>query len=174
MYHTQEFRGRHISAAIPTYRDDAWLGAGCYFWYDLEDAHAWGKSSKRKTGQYAVYESVIAVDKVLDTVFNEAHYLFWLRQIDKVLAEYDKLGRKPTLKELNAYLRNKSGLKDDITGILFQDMPSNASVSGIEPIQYGKYPNIKTRYFVYRKRVQLVVYDSKIIATFTSLTANNC
>ena len=164
MYHTQEFRGTQITAAIPTYRDDAWLGAGCYFWYDLEDAHAWGKSSKQKTGQYAVYESIIAVDKVLDTVFNEAHYLFWLNLIEQFADAFIESGRHATLSELNAFLKERSKLRHYYAGVMFQDLPNGAHTTKIAPIPN---PSGRIRYFLYRKRIQLVVYDATIILSFT-------
>jgi len=50
MYHTQEYRGDILPIPIVCRRDDAWLGEGSYFWYDIDDAHDWGKKSKRRKG----------------------------------------------------------------------------------------------------------------------------
>ncbi len=170
-YHTQEARGQRLTAPLPCTRDDAWLGEAIYFWHDLEDAEHWGNTSKRKTGVYQVYSSNIDCEDVLNTVFNEEDYFFWLRQIEKAAKTIiAKTKEKPTLKELNDYFRERAGWREDVSGIMFQDLPTNPNHLLIKPIQYGdrKVP------FAYRKRIQLAVYRKEIVCTFAFLKEEKC
>lgn len=84
MFHTQEKREVVLKAPKICVRFNAWLGDGYYFWYDQKDAKEWGHNSKRRTGYFDIYKSEIICDNVLDTVFKEEHYLFWIEQIEKV------------------------------------------------------------------------------------------
>ena len=134
MYHTQEHRGNILVKPIICKRDDAWLGQAYYFWNDLEDAHRWGKMSKKRTSKYEIYKSIIDCEDILDTVFNETHYLFWLEQIEIAAKSImNKTDCKPTLKEVNDYFKERA-VWDEVTGILFQDLPSNPEFLLIKPI----------------------------------------
>jgi len=170
LYHTQEHRQKELFEPIICCRDDAWLGDAYYFWYDERDAHRWGSNSKRKTGKYEIYEAEVHCDDVLDTVFNEEHYLFWLKQIEKVATKFIKqTGEKPSLKEINDYFKER-GHWNEVDGIMFQDLPNNFDFLLVKPIKY----RTKSRPFVYRKRIQLAVYNLKIIVSFTLHEVNNC
>lgn len=170
MFHTQEHRDQKLINPIICLRDDAWLGEAYYFWYDEFDAHRWGKTSKTKTGQYEIYSSEINCDNVLDTVFKEEHYLFWLKQIEKVATKIlENTGEKPTLKEINDYFKERATWVE-VDGIMFQDLPSNPEFLLVKPIQY----RYKKRAFIYRKRIQLAVYNLKIVGHFVRLTVENC
>jgi hypothetical protein len=153
MYHTQENRGTVLTKAISCTRTDAWLGEGSYFWHDRADADTWGKLSKKDTGIFDVYKAKIDSEFILDTVFNEEHYFFWLKAVERVAGEIKRItGYKATLKDVNQYFLDK-GQWDEMDGILFQDLPSS---------------NEKTlvKGFFYRKRIQLVVYNDDIIKSF--------
>jgi hypothetical protein len=153
MYHTQERRTRSLSAPIICNRKDAWLGDGYYFWRDLTDATQWGHKCKRKYGYFQIYVSSIECDNVLDTVFNEEQYDFWVKQIEKAATHIiKKTGIKPSIRELNQYLRERANWKDAITGIMFQDLPFGEDLL-VEKLNY-------------RKRIQIAVYDKNIICTF--------
>jgi arsenate reductase-like glutaredoxin family protein len=170
LYHTQESRVQKLTEPIPCKRDDAWLGEGKYFWYDLLDAEQWGNSSKKATGFFEIYESEVDCEDVLDTVFNEEHYNFWLKQLEKVAMKIiKKTNEKPTLKELNDYFKER-GTWNEVCGIIFQDLPTNNKHLLVKPIEYKN----KTFTFAYRKRVQMVIYDDKIIRTFAFLTREKC
>lgn len=172
MFHTQEFRGEHISTPIPCTRDDAWLGSGAYFWLDVQDAIAWGKSSKRTTGQYAVYQADIDCEQVLDTVFNEEHYVVWLKVVEDISQKFmDETGEKLPLKFLNDYLIEKIYPSLAILGVLFQDMPSSEKSTLVAPVVSGTG---KPRLFIYRKRIQLVAYQNEIIRSFTPHLTGDC
>jgi len=164
-FHTQESRETKLTSPIKCIRDDAWLGEGYYFWCDLEDAENWGQNSKKSTGYYEIYSCEIFDDRILDTVFNETHYYFWLKQIEKVARKIiEKTEQKPTLKELNDYFKER-GTWDEVDGIKFQDLPSSPQTLFVKPIQYGT----RKRVFAYRKRIQIAVYNIEIIANFTFL-----
>lgn len=165
LFHTQEHRkwANYLIKPIKCTRDDAWLGEGYYFWYDENDAVRWGQSSKKEYGFFDIYQAHINCDNVLDTVFNEEHYLFWLKQIEKVASTIiKKTGEKPTLKEINEYFSEKGQWKN-VTGIMFQDLPTNSELLMVKPIESR---NNKQSFFVYKKRIQLVVYDDTIISNF--------
>lgn len=165
-YHTQESREKRLDAPIYCKRDDAWLGEATYFWYELFDAERWGKTSKKGTGFYEIYKCNIICDDILDTVFNEEHYYFWLEQIEKVASLIiQKTGLKPMLKELNDYFFDK-GIWDDVDGIQFQDLPLNP--------KYLKVKISDKKVFAYRKRIQIAVYNQEIISNFEYLKREAC
>jgi hypothetical protein len=169
-YHTQEAREKILFAPVLCNRNDAWLGEAIYFWYDIEDAEHWGNTSKRRTGYYEIYESVIFCENILNSVFNEEHYFFWYRQIEKVAKIIiAKTKMKPTIKELNDYFKER-GTWNEVDGILFQDLPTNNERLLIKPIEYQN----KKMVFAYRKRIQLAVYNREIIRTFDFFKREKC
>jgi hypothetical protein len=171
-YHTQESRDLVLTEPIPCTREDAWLGNAIYFWYEIEDAEEWGNNSKKQYGYYEIYTSEIETENVLNAVFNEEHYYFWYRQIEKVAKEIiSKTNIKPSIKELNDYFKER-GTWNDVDGILFQDLPTNPNKLLIKPIEYNNKSKRIT--FPYRKRIQLAVYNSRIIHTFSLLKKEKC
>lgn len=167
MFHTQEDRGDVLKKPIPCKRTDAWLGEGCYFWDELEDAMMWGDNSKRRTQRYSVYNAIINMEDVLDTVFNEVNYKFFIKQIDKVAeAIIKKTNKKPTLKQVHFALRKKQ-VWNAVKGIMFQDIPINRNLSKIQPFDNGMV-------FTYKKRIQLVSYDNNIVLSFDHRFSENC
>lgn len=169
-YHTQEARKELLQEPIPCKRDDAWLGEASYFWLDLYDADYWGNMSKRKTGYYEIYHCQIDCENVLDSVFNEEHYNFWFKQIEKVAKVIiARTKMKPTIKELNDYLKEK-GAWDELDGILFQDLPTNPNALLVKPIEYRNRRVV----FPYRKRIQIAVYNSNILSNFALLKKEKC
>lgn len=170
MYHTQEKRQKSLTKPCICIRDDAWLGEGHYFWYNKDDADFWGNVSKRKTGQYEVYASNINCENILDTVFSEEAYLFWIKQVEKVAMKIIKnTGEKPTLKELNDYFKER-GSWNEVDGIMFQDLSNNSDLLLVKPIEYAR----KSSAFAYKKRIQLVVYNLKIVLTFAPIYEDSC
>lgn len=171
MYHTQECRKKRLKEPIICERDDAWLGEAYYFWDDYDDADKWGNNSKRKTGKYEIYKANIDCENVLDTVFNEEHYRFWLSRIELVAKKIAKdTLHKPTIKELNDYFKER-GDWQEVTGILFQDLPNVEHYTLIEKIYKDK--NI---YFAYKKRIQLALFDKskKVLTTFAHFVTKDC
>lgn len=169
-YHTQESREKQLTEPIPCTRNDAWLGNAIYFWYDIGDAEHWGNTSKKRTGYYEIYACNIFCENILNSVFNEEHYFFWFEQVEKVAkAIIAKTKMKSTLKELNDYFKER-GTWDEVDGILFQDLPTNPNRLLIKPVEYKN----KRVAFAYRKRIQLAVYNLKIIRTFAFLKKERC
>lgn len=161
MFHTQEKRDLRLSEPVVCQREDAWLGDGYYFWDDVDDAERWGKESKKQTGWYEIYLADIDCSNVLDTVFNEEHYRFWLRQVEKVAdLILNVTNEKPTIREINAYFKQR-GQWDNVAGILFQDIPGNPAY-------------VRVKRFYYKKRIQIVVYQLDILTTFALLKEERC
>jgi len=161
MYHTQERREKRLSKPILAKRKNAWLGLAYYFWMDEIDAIHWGDSSKRRTGYYEIYQAVIDCENVLDTVFNEEHYNFWIKQIEKAARKIIiSTGRKATIKEINQYFTEKAKWSDVTDGIMFQDLPSSEDLLVVS--------------FYYRKRIQLAVFNIKIILSFEFHSEQKC
>ncbi|MDQ5929475.1 MAG: hypothetical protein QG594_1254 [Bacteroidota bacterium] len=161
MFHAQEKREKKLFEPIKCIKDDAWLGEGWYFWHDILDADKWGSDFKNKRKFYEIYSADIDCSRVLDTVFNEVSYNFWIRQIEKIALKFIKeTNEKPTKKELHNYFKEK-GVWDSFDGILFQDVPKNNDL-------------VNVKEFFYRKRIQLVVYNKKIISNFAFESEQKC
>ena len=153
MYHTQEKWKYYLTVPIISNREDAWLGDAYYFWKEEVDAIHWGHKSKWKTGNFEVYKADVDCENVLDTVFNEEHYDFWKAQIEKAAKHIiKKTGQKATLYEINQYFKDKAKWSDKTDGILFQDLPYSDDLLVFN--------------FNYRKRIQIAVYNLKIINNF--------
>jgi len=161
MYHTQEKRAIRLVAPIICTKPNAWLGNAYYFWVYEVDAIQWGHKSKRKTGYFEIYNALINCENLLDTVFGEKHYIFWLKQIEKAAKHITiKTGMKATLKEVNEYFKEKAKWSEITDGILFQDLPISE--------------DLLVEGFYYRKRIQLAVYNLKIIRNFAFLNEFRC
>lgn len=153
MYHTQEKRNILLLEPIICTKDDAWLGDAYYFWYDLDNAHFWGIDKKSaKTGYFEVYHAEIDCENVLDTVFNEEHYIFWSKNIDNAIKRFKKAGISIDIKGVNEYFKD-NGKWTKFDGILFQDVSTNKERTVIPK-------------FYYKKRIQIGIYDKKIITNF--------
>lgn len=160
-FHTQEKRISHLKAPLICTKSNAWLGDGYYFWYAKEDAHLWGKNSKKKTGFYQLYNAKIKNEGILDTVFNEEHYHFWVKVIEKVAEEiFKKTKIRPTIKEINCYFKERA-IWNDVNGILFQDIPGNEDYVSVQK-------------FFYKKRIQLAIYNLKNIESFNFESEHSC
>jgi hypothetical protein len=117
------------------------------------DAIHWGNKSKRNTGYYQVYSAHVDCDRVLDTVFNEEHYHFWLKMIEKAAKYIAELtNRKATIREVNQYFRDRTNWRNEVDGVMFQDLPSS--------------DDLLVRGLNYRKRIQVVAYNINIIHNF--------
>jgi hypothetical protein len=153
MYHTQEKWENKLLGPIPCKKNNAWLGFGYYFWEEEIDAIQWGHKSKKGTGYFEIYQAEIDCDGVLDTVFNEDHYRFWLKQIEKAATFITKMtGIKANLKEINEYFRDKAKWSEVTNGVMFQDLPVSEDLLVSD--------------LYYRKRIQLAVYNLEIISNF--------
>lgn len=161
LLHTQEKRATNLSAPVECIHEDAWLGRGWYFWFDVDDAHNWGRQFKRATGYYQIYSARVATDKVFDTVFNEKQYLFWLETIELVLNQLAKNPTKVTLQDLNEFLADDH-FYDDVDIVMFQDIsPKQKNVIG-------------GGVFHYKKRIQIAVFKLSVVSDFKLYLENRC
>jgi hypothetical protein len=152
MYHTQEKWDRVLTKPVISNDPEAWLGVASYFWYDLDDAHYWGLTMKNQKGEFEVYNATITTDNLLDTVFNETHYLFWLKNIEAAVKRFAKMGVEANLTIVNEYFRDKEKWTK-FDGIMFQDVSTNED-------------RLPINKFYYRKRIQVGVYNQDIISNF--------
>lgn len=160
MYHTQEKRFNRLTEPIKCKKPNAWLGVGSYFWADEIDAIKWGNDSKNRTGSYQIYKADIECEDVLDTVFNEEHYNFWIKQIEKAASYISKrTGLKANIKEINMYFQERASWSE-VDGIMYQDLPFGDELLVVN--------------FNYRKRIQLVAYNSNIISNFALHLEDEC
>ena len=166
VFHTQEKRDKELDFPKQCVRDDAWLGEAFYFWKEELDAEDWGNKSKRGRKYFEIYQCDLVSENFLDTVFNETHYYFWIRQLEKIAKKImAKTKEKPTLKELNDYIRDKN-VWSEVNFIQFQDLPINSERSLVKPITYK---GGKVRTVAFRKRIQIAVYNQEIISNFVLL-----
>lgn len=154
VFHTQEKWRYRLVGPVQTTNSNAWFGTACYFWYNQDDAVFWGMTAKKRYRYYEIYSADCNCENVLDTVFNEQHYLFWLDKIEKAISFYLKKGTggNITLKDINDFFRDK-GVFDEIDGIMFQDITNNPSYYFVKEFQY-------------KKRIQIAVYNLNIISNF--------
>lgn len=153
MFHTQEKRPERLSKGIPTINPNAWLGDGTYFWYYETDAVWWGRTAKSNKKYFEVYLADIDCENVLDTVFNESHYEFWIKNIEKAITKFYRGNKgKLSLKYINDFFKEK-GAFNGVDGVMFQDISDNPEYWIIQKFQY-------------KKRIQLVVYNELIISNF--------
>lgn len=161
MFHTQEKRGYELIGPILCTAADAWLGDGYYFWYSEDDAVFWGYEKKCYRAKYfEIYSAQVNGENVLDTVFNEEEYKFWVSNIETARKKFFKAGQKLTLKELNDYFKQKN-IWTRFDGILFQDISKNNKHYFVPQFQYVK-------------RIQMAVYNEKIIGNFTLHYTGQC
>lgn len=162
MFHTQGYRVPYLTVPQKCVRDNAWLGEGYYFWKEEQDAIFWGMTAKRDYKKYSVYESDIDCENVLDTVFDEDHYDFWIKQIEKAIKVLSKTSsRKLTIQDVNSYFITKGGWGEKVSGIMFQDLPSSETISTVKG-------------FYYRKRIQLAAFNTEIITNFAHRFDGDC
>jgi hypothetical protein len=159
MFHTQESRSKLLTEPIKCFSSDAWLGIGYYFWEDITVAMRWGRDKKNKYRRFEIYEALIESKSILDTVFNEKDYRFWLGLIEEVAKRFARIGEKPTVKQVNDFF-NEKGIWNEIEGILFQDIPTKEDYT----LVIGLF---------YFKRIQFVAYNLKIVKNFRLNSTHN-
>jgi hypothetical protein len=161
MYHTQEKRKERLEKPVICIKDNAWLGEAYYFWYSEADANFWGLTAKKRMKYFDIYKSTIDCSNVLDTVFNEEHYIFWVTQIEKVAKLFLLKGKTHvTLKEINDWFKARN-VWSKFDGIMFQDISKN-------PADYY------VKEFQYKKRIQLAVYNLNICTNFVHHYEGQC
>lgn len=150
MFHTQENRHTLLAGPILCRRSDAWLGHAYYFWWDEIDATKWGENSKG--GSYQIYTANIESDRVLDAVFNQQEYEFFIAALNRVAREFvEKTGRRPSKNYLCDYLNRRAKWRKELDVILANDNPSG----------YDELLPIPSR-----KRIQAAVYNNDCIKGF--------
>jgi len=169
-YHTQEFRVEgELDHPIRCDYKNAWLGSGYYFWTDIEFAQYWGEDFKvhHKEGCYDIYSAEIDTEKCLNAVFNEQHYFFFRRHIDKAINHFRQNGQKVTLKRVHDFL-SEIWEQIGVTGIIYDDLPANPKNKPNRKYSVVEYEeNRKVKFLYYKKRIQIVVFNLNEIYNFS-------
>jgi hypothetical protein len=169
-YHTQEFRyNSKLQHPILCDMANAWLGTGYYFWIDVVFAKYWGEDFKRrKTGYYNIYSAHLDIQDCLNTTFDEAHYSFFCECIKKTLNKFQEEGVEVTLEHVNQFLADNFWNKMGVTGIIYDDLPSNPSSKTDRKYSIIEYTeNGKQKFLYYQKRIQVVIFSPKNIRNFS-------
>ncbi len=175
VYHTNECRGNVLQKPVFARGDYQWLGNAYYFWQDFEFAEAWGyykicnkpNYQRGRRTHFDIYEAELDIEFpskfVIDTVFNETDYRNFLETVERFAIQYQlMIGKKPTLKDFNDFIRDKK-LWKNVKAIRFQDLPTDTNKD---------FLNVKG--FYYKKRIQIAVYDIKIMTKFTRIRSLEC
>ena len=159
-YHTQEYRSTVLRQPLKCVNKSAWLGFGYYFWLEVEYAHFWGQDSKihGKSESYDIYRADLNIENCINTVFDENDYMDFVEVIEESIQQYKNRRIPITLKNINRYLAEKVWAKLGITGIIYDDKPTNPRNKNRI---YSEIPDL-----YYKKRIQIVIFDIKNINSF--------
>lgn len=166
VYHTVEDRKTTLHTPVLAEGNEQWLGDGFYFWQDKLFARKWGERiCKRHEGRmgYQIYIAVLRIDtdNFLDTVFCEEDYVQFVEKVEHFARLYrEKFGHTPTLEDFNDFIAEHE-IWTDVKAIRFQDLPENDDL-------------VRVKGFYYKKRIQIVVYDTDIISTFGEQIVGKC
>lgn len=161
-YHTQEWRTSGVlEKPIRCVASNAWLGIGYYFWTELEFAHYWGEDYKKhRTGCYDIYRALLDVENCINAVFDEEGYFYFREKIESTIQHFLDNGKNVDLQKVHRFLAENVWQRMGITGIIYDDIPSNPRHKS-ERI-YSKIPDL-----YYKKRIQVVMFDIKTICNFS-------
>lgn len=169
-YHTQEYRSTAPLLEKPILCiKNAWLGPGYYFWAEIEFAKYWGEDYKKaKEGYYDIYHANLDIDSCINSSFDEVGYFFLKEKIECVIHHFRTKGINITLLQLNRYLKKEFWDKLGITGIIYDDLPSNPHNKPNRMYSEVEYTidNNKKQHFYYKKRIQVVIFDLKDVTNF--------
>ena len=139
--------------------ENTWLGPGYYFWTEEDFAHYWGEDCKiENTGSCDIYRAHLDCRKCINTVFDEQAYLFFKDMIVEAVADFKNKRRKVTLDAVTRFLVDEVWITLDVEGIIYDDRPTNPKK---KPRIYSEVPNL-----YYRKRIQIVLFNSENITNF--------
>ena len=148
-------------------KKNAWLGIGYYFWIDEEFAHYWGEDFKKKnTGYYDIYQACLDIENCINTTFDEEGYYFFKEKIETTIQYFRTNQIKITLQQLNRFLKNKFWNILNITGIIYDDLPTNPFNKDRMYSEVEYTVNNKKQYLYYKKRIQVVIFDLQNIHNF--------
>ena len=167
-YHAQDYRvDDELSLPIESNPKNAWLGVGFYFWVEEEFAHYWGQDFKKEsTGYYDIYKGDIEEENLLNASFSELGYFTFRNSIEYVLEHFRMKGMKLDLVKVNRFLADHIWSRLGVDGIIYDDLPNNP------PGKERTYSEIPPLY--YKKRIQIVVFNVKIIRKFALYKSELC
>ncbi len=157
-YHTQEYRPKELENPILCQKN-TWLGNGLYFWTEEEFAHYWGQDWKMNTGAYDIYKAELDISHCVNAVFSEEGYFFFREKIEEAIAYFKNNGQTVNLPKVHRFLSDNIWHKLGVTGIIYDDKPSNRLDKGRF---YSEIPDL-----YYLKRIQVVIFSLRNIHNFT-------
>ena len=164
-YHTQECRGTELEHPLKCTDRKAWLGFGFYFWLELIYARYWGEDFKirknnprAKSDSFDVYTADLNIEKCVNTVFDEEDYTNFVEAIEDIIQHFKNKRIPVTLEKVNRFLADEVWKKHGITGIIFDDKPTNPKNKNRV---YSEIPDL-----YYKKRIQVVIFDLKNVRNF--------
>jgi hypothetical protein len=179
VYHAQEHRAGSsaLSAPLICASEEAWLGAGYYFWVERFCAEWWGLSFKRTGGMgYDLYAAWLLLDEdwVLNTTFSERDYAIWRATIEEAIQYYQPEEEAPVRRLRPVQLKDIMEMVHDLHKAFgFQAIVYDDQVTQSSPIIYKERATGKTKTFHYQKRIQVVVFDLEgILYNFERLECN--
>ena len=164
-YHTQECRGTILDHPLKCTDRKAWLGFGFYFWLELIYARYWGEdfkirknNPKAKSESYDIYTADLDIENCINTVFNEEDYVNFAELIEDVIQHFIDRQVSVSLEMVNRFLADEVWKKHGITGIIYDDKPTNPKNKNRI---YSKIPDL-----YYKKRIQVVIFELKNIRNY--------
>lgn len=169
-YHCQEFWVTgELEEPILCQTVDAWLGIGYYFWVDVQFAHFWGEDFKKKsTGYYDIYTALLDTENCINATFDEKGYYFYKSCLEEAINSFQTNNEEVTLDKVNRYLKDNYWDKLGITGIIYDDLPTNPYRKPERKYSEIVIPDKSNReYFYYQKRIQIVIFELDNVNIFS-------
>ena len=165
-YHTQECRHTTLNHPLKCTDRKAWLGFGFYFWLEPIYAQYWGEdfkirknNPKAQSDTYDVYSADLNIENCINTVFDEEDYTNFVNCIEQTIQYFKRKRVSVTLEMVHRYLvDDEIWASLGISGIIYDDKPTNPKN---KKRIYSEIPDL-----YYKKRIQVVIFDSKNIRNF--------
>jgi hypothetical protein len=153
-YHTTEYRGEILTEPLYCKDKEAWLGKGYYFWKEEEFADFWGRKKNYET--YDIYSADLDTKKCLDTVYNEKEDKFFTERVTEIIERLKRGNESVHIETVYRILKQQVLDKMGIQGVIYADETRMGDYGALKP-------------FLYKKRIQIVIYDKTNISNFVIL-----
>jgi hypothetical protein len=106
-----------------------------------------------------IVTAILDIDNCINAVFDEKGYFFFRKKLDLAIEHFKKNGQNVTLKKVHRFLADEVWRKLGITGIIYDDLPSNRRDKNRI---HSEIPDL-----YYKKRIQVVIFDLRNIYDFS-------
>jgi hypothetical protein len=150
-YHTADNSKGELHKPLYCVKEDAWLGAGYYFWAEKMFADDWAEIKNYL--YYDIYSAEIDKNKCIDLTDPKKSVLYY-ENIKKLLHDLrKKTNKKITNKTLFSYLRKK--INNKIIGIMYDKAPKSK-----------KYSELEDYHLFIVKQQQIVIFEERGYTNF--------